>query len=98
MPRPSPADTATRTIAENTGAGKDIGVPVTATDEDGDILTYSLGGTDAASFDIDQATGQLQTKAPLDYETKNTYTVTVTATDSSNASGTVTVTINVTHV
>ena len=73
-----------------------MGSPVLATDDD--TLTYSLGGTDAASFDIDQATGQLQTKALLDYETKNTYTVTVTATDSSNASGTVTVTINVTHV
>ena len=38
----------------------DIGEPVTATDADSDTLTYALGGTDdAASFDIDSATGQL---------------------------------------
>ena len=73
-----------------------MGSPVLATDDD--TLTYSLGGTDAASFDIVAASGQLQTKAPLDYETKDTCTVTVTVTDSSNASGTVTVTINVTDV
>ena len=34
--------------------------------EFGNTLTYKLGGTDAASFDIDASTGQLITKAPLD--------------------------------
>ena len=55
--------------------------PISATDADetgdettnamefGNTLTYSLGGTDAASFDIDPSTGQLITKAPLDAET-----------------------------
>ena len=43
--------------------------------EFGDTLTYSLGGTDAASFDIDASTGQLITKALLDTETKASYTV-----------------------
>ena len=55
----------------------DIGDPVTATDPDGETPTYSLGGADAASFDIDASSGQLQTKADLDYEMKSTYTVTV---------------------
>ena len=41
-----------------------------------------MARTDAASFDIGSATGQLMTKAALDYETKATYSVTVTATDS----------------
>ena len=41
---------------------------VAATDSDNDTLTYSLGGTDAASFSINTSTGQLQTKAALDYE------------------------------
>ena len=92
-------DAQTREVAENTAPGTDIGDPVAADDPDtGDTLTYSLGGTDATSFGITAATGQLQTKAALDYEAKSGYTVTVTATDSSNASGTVTVTINVTHV
>ena len=89
---------ATREVAENTAAGVDIGAPVAATDADSDTLTYSLGGTDAASFGIDTSTGQLKTKAPLDYETRNSYEVTVTATDPSAVSATATVTINVTDV
>ena len=90
--------TADRDIAENTAAGMNIGGPVTAMDEDGDTLTYTLSGMDAASFDIDGATGQLMTKAALDYETKSSYTVTVTATDPDGATDTITVTINVTDV
>ena len=75
-------NTATRSIAENTAAGANIGTPVAATDVDGNTLTYTLGGTDAASFDIVSTTGQLQTKAALNHETKASYTVTVTASDS----------------
>ena len=40
-------DTATRSVAENTGAGEPVGEPVAATDADGDTLTYSLDGADA---------------------------------------------------
>ncbi len=86
-----------RSIPENTPAGKDIGSPVTATDEDEDILTYSLSGADAASFGIVSTTGQLKTQAPLDYEQKNTYAVTVTVSDGS-ATDTISVTIGVTDV
>ena len=74
-------DTATRTVVENTPAGVDIGAPISATDSTDDPLTYTLSGTDAASFDIVSSSGQLRTKAPLDYETKNTYTVTITVHD-----------------
>ena len=90
----------TRNIAENTAPGQNIGSPVAATDDDnGDSLTYTLGGADAASFDIDAKTGQLKTKALLDHEAaKNTYTVTVTATDSASATAEATVTITVTDV
>ena len=84
-------------IAENTAAEMNIGAPVTATDEDTN-LTYALGGPDAASFDIVRTSGQLQTKADLDKEMKDTYTVTVTATDSLSVSSTITVTINITNV
>ena len=52
------------------------------TDPDtGDVLTYSLSGTDADLFDIDPATGQLRTKAVLDSETRATYKVTVNVHD-----------------
>ena len=89
-----------RSIAENTAAAQNIGVAVDAMDEDTEdtVLTYALGGPNAASFDIVRASGQLQTKAALDKETKDTYTVTVTARDSFGASSTITVTINVTDV
>ena len=90
----------TRDVAENTPAGINIGYPVAATDDDnGDSLTYTLGGADAAAFDIDSKTGQLKTKALLDREAaKNTYTVIVTATDSADATDEATVTITVTDV
>ena len=94
-----------RSIAENspatdTGNNNEpttIGDLVDAMDED-EVLTYSLGGPDAGSFAIGRSTGQLQVKADLDKETKDTYTVTVTAADSLGASSTITVTIKVTDL
>ena len=50
-------------------------------------MTYSLGGTDAASFAIDTVTGQVKTKADLDYETKNSYSVEVQVSDGKDADG-----------
>ena len=87
---------ATRSVAENTAAGVGIGLPVTATDVIGTV-SYTLVGADAGSFSIDAATGQLQTSAALDYETKSRYEVTVTATDSTGSVD-ITVTIDVTNV
>ena len=90
------SDSADRSVPENVVAGTDIGTPVTATDAD--TLTYSLGGTDMASFGIVPGSGQLQTKAALDYEDRSSYEVTVTATDPAGATATATVTITVTNV
>ena len=90
-----------KTVPENTASGTNIddGNPVDATDPNpGDTLTYTLGGTDAASFDIVPASGQLQTKAALDHETKDSYSVTVTATDSIGLATTINVTIEVTDM
>ena len=70
----------TRTIVENTPSGVTLGAPFQATDGDGDTLTYSLSGNGAADFEIDAASGQLRTRAVLDYETKSTYSVGVIAT------------------
>ena len=100
------AETDTREVPENTAAGENIGAPVAATDADtGDTLTYTLGGADMASFDIEDTTGQLMTKAALDYEapadadTDNAYEVTVTASDGNAADdATIAVTITVTDM
>ena len=87
----------TRSIAENTAAGQDIGTAVSATDAENDTLTYTLSSTDAVSFDIDNTTGQLKTKSALDYETKSSYTVTVTVSDG-RLTANITVTISITDV
>ena len=91
--------------------GRNVGARVTATDEDaGDVLTYSLGGADAATFDIDPATGQIRTRAVLvhdpDPDGDNTYEVTVSVHDgfdgayipSDASDATIEVTITVTAV
>ena len=99
-------DTATRSIAENSVPGTAVGDPVTAEDmgADGnqDVLLYTLGGNDVSEFDIDRETGQLKTKADLNYEDDNNtdhkYEVGVTATDPSGLADTITVTIEITDV
>ena len=94
---PSPA---TRRIDENRLAGTNVGDPVTADDADDDALAYTLGGTNAGSFELDAATAQLTvgSTTSLDYETKPSYTVTVTATDTHGATATVTVAIEVNDI
>ena len=103
-------ETGARSIPEGE-TGQPVGAPVTATDADDDTLAYTHGdvpgSSDAASFDIDSATGQLTTNVALDYEpeegepAKRTYTVTVTATDddaNNPFADTITVTITITDV
>ncbi len=84
------SDTAVdRELQENSPAGTNVGPRVKAIDEDGDTLTYVLGGTDVGSFDIDRQSGQISVKAgtTLNREAKTTYTVTVTARDPSHTTG-----------
>ncbi|MEY2947655.1 MAG: hypothetical protein RL084_1052, partial [Pseudomonadota bacterium] len=73
----------------------------TATDVDaGQTLSYSLSGTDAASFDINASTGVVTLKSSANYEAKNSYSFNVVATDSGTEKLTDTkvVTVNVTDV
>ncbi len=103
-----PADSASRSVAENSTDGTDVGAAVTATDTEGDTLTYSLTGTDADKFDIDSSTAQITvgSDTSLDYEAKTSYSVTVNVTDKKKSDGTadtaiddtIDVTINVTDV
>ena len=105
------AATATRSIAENSAAGTNVGAVIAAaTDPDGvakyNTLTYSLTGTDASKFDFNTTTRQITVKSGNipDYEAKTSYSVTVNVTDGKDASGTadtviddtIAVTINVT--
>ena len=94
------AATAERTVSENARPGDDVGAVLTATDVDGDTLTYGLTGAAASDFEIDEQTGQITvaTGAALN-AALSPYIVTVTADDGSgeaNATATVEVTITVT--
>ena len=84
----------TRTVNENTAAGQNIGSPITASDSDGDSLSYSISGDDAASFTMTSG-GQLQTNGALDFETKNNHSFTIRASDGHGGSDTATVTVAV---
>ena len=107
-PRPAPAnnpptfpsDMTTRMIAENSPAGTNVGAPITATDPNGDTLTYTLSGADAADFRIDRARGQI-TVGPdtsLDYESKSMYVLEVMASDGRGGSATTNVMVNLIDV
>ncbi|MDE2663884.1 MAG: Ig-like domain-containing protein [Gemmatimonadota bacterium] len=90
-----------RTVAENSPVGTAVGAPVTATDGNGDDLSYTfLSGGDASSFAINATTGQVTVgaEAALDYEGGDTeLTVSVVASDGM-AADTAAVTIRVTNV
>ena len=89
------SSTAAYSMDENTAAGQNVGAALTATDTDNDTLTYSLEGTDAASFDILPASGQIRTKTGVSYsyEAQTSYAVTVKADDGFGGTDTVAVTI-----
>ena len=89
----------TRSIAENSPSGTDVGDRVEAGDRDGDKLTYIIRGADADSFTIGSKTGQISVGADtnLDYETRDTYTVTVRVEDPAGRRDNVAVTIAVTN-
>ena len=100
---------ATRQVRENSTGN--VGSPITATDADGDIRTYSVAGDgdDNARFAIDRVTGQLKVASgtTLNFESpsdtgdgsnNNTYEVTVRATDSSGADADATVIVTVSDV
>ena len=100
--------TATRSIAENSAAGTNVGDPVTANDTENHTLYYSLNGTDKDEFEIGLNTGQITVKSGSipDYEAKTSYSLTVEVSDrkdkddnpDTKIDDTITVTINVTDV
>ena len=73
-------------MRENSAASTVVGA-ATAREPDGDSLTYSVGGTDAAKFNrvfaLDASTGEITVKpgATVDYESKSSYSLTFSVTD-----------------
>ncbi len=86
---------AIRSFDDSISAGQDIGDPISATDPDGDSLTYRLSGPDTNSFTIISSSGQLQTKAGVtyNYKTKPVYSVVVEAADGRGGTDAITVRI-----
>ena len=94
----------TFSIEKGHADGASVGT-VTATDANGDTLTYTLGGTDGSSFTIESATGEIKVKSGVELA-PGTYEVEVSVQDGKAADGTdeptpmidatITVTINVT--
>ena len=82
-------------VEENTAPNTVVGT-VAATDSDGDSLTYSVGGTDAAEFNdvfaLNTSTGEITVKpgATINYESgaPTSYQVNIMVTDGEDDSGT----------
>ena len=74
-----------RNVAEGTAVGSAIGAPLAAGDADRDALTYAFSGDDALYFELDTLSGELRTKAALNYESKTEYAFTVSIRDGKDA-------------
>ena len=80
---------ASRSVAEDATGGSNIGNPITATDPEGDFLTYGMEGAEAGDFQVDASTGQisLATNADLDYEHRSSYSFRMRVQDGKDAGG-----------
>ena len=82
------ATTDSSSVSENTSG---VVYTASATDIEGDTLTYSLGGTDSAHFTIDSSNGELSLANALDFEnptdqnSNNDYELEITASDGTNS-------------
>ena len=102
------ASLVTLSVDENARVGQNVGSPVSATDNDGNRLTYSLEcpGKDLKcpgkdSFTIISSSGQIRTRVALDHEERSSYSVTVTVDDGqrkNNSVAAMSVTIEVADV
>ena len=86
---------ASRSLTENARPGDAVGDPIAATHPDDFEITYSISGTDAASFTVDEETGQIRVKEGVELELGQTLTLNLTATDSAGFGAIIIVTIEV---
>ncbi|MDB4785229.1 DUF5011 domain-containing protein [Akkermansiaceae bacterium] len=84
-------------LAENSGAGQTV-YTIAASDANG-VVSYAIGGTDAASLTVNPTIGVVTLNTNPDYEAKNSYSFTVTASDAAgNTSDPTTVTFQITDI
>ncbi|MGD1959137.1 MAG: right-handed parallel beta-helix repeat-containing protein [Fulvivirga sp.] len=81
------------TIGENNAINAVIGI---LSSDGANITSYNLGGTDAASFNINN--NQLRASIAFDFETKSSYSITLSATNAGGTSNPIAFTINITDV
>lgn len=95
---PEAAD-AVFSIEENSPNGSVVGV-VSATDVDGDPLSFALTGADAAAFAIDSETGTISVAdaALLDFETHPRFDFTVLVSDANGGGDAASVRVNLLNV
>ena len=91
-------DSLTLRVSENTPPDRPVGASITATDPNGDTLTYRLEGADAGHFDIDPVSGQLWVRSSLDFELRSEYTISVVVEDPQGVTDRIEVVILVTNV
>ena len=92
------ADTANLAVDENTAPGAAVGDPITATDPNGDDVTYSLTGS--SEFTVDPQTGQIGVAAgaTLDHEAAGTHSLTLRAEDIHRDHDEISVTVRVNNL
>ena len=84
-----------RPLAVTARVGDAVGDPVAATHPQNSAITYSLSGTDAARFTVDEETGQIRLGQAITLALGQTYTVNLTGTDSSGTGAIIIVVIEV---
>ena len=80
------SETGARRVNEDAAVGANIGAPVRANDRDSSTLLYAVE-TESDYISINERTGQLQLKAPLNYEEATEHAVSVTVSDLANQNG-----------
>ena len=85
-------------VSESAASGDSVST-VSATDADGEAVSYSLiGGNGDGKFAINSSSGRVTVAAALDYESTPSYSLTVQASDKKGGTATATVKISVTNV
>ena len=92
------AETASLAVDENTAPGAAVGDPITASDRNGDDITYSLTGR--GEFTVDPQTGQISVAegTALNHEAAGAHSLTLRAEDVHGDHDEISVTVNVNNL